>query len=79
MSGRRVGGGGANLFIKNCVLILTCGNFSQLQSPLHLMQYAHREVFSHCSKQRLKLSILMPFSASAVFVSPLPCGQNVFL
>ena len=31
-----------NLFIKNCVLILTCLNFSHLQSTLHLMQYLSR-------------------------------------
>lgn len=41
-----------NLFIKNCVLILTRLNFSHLQSPLHLM--------------RLSSSTLMPLSASAV-------------
>ena len=27
--------------IKHCVFILTCLNFSRLQSALHLMQYAH--------------------------------------
>ena len=35
-----------NLFIKNCVFILTCLNFSHLQSTLHLMQYTYQDVFS---------------------------------
>ena len=54
-----------NLLVKNCVFILTCFNFSHLQSSLHLMQYIYRDVFS--TAQFLNLSILMPFSASAVF------------
>ena len=33
-----------NLFIKNCVFILTCLNFSHLQSSLHLMQCAYGDV-----------------------------------
>ena len=52
------------VFIKNCVFILTCLNFSRLQSALHWMQHTYRDVFSHCSKQFLN-SILMVFSASA--------------
>ena len=56
-----------NLFIKNSVFILTCLNFSHLQSTLHLMQYTYRGFFPHCSKQFLTLSILMSFSGSAVF------------
>ena len=35
-----------NFFIKNCVFILTCLNFSHLQSPLHLMQYTYQDLFS---------------------------------
>ena len=35
-----------NLFIKNCVFILTCFNFSHLQSTLHVMQYTYLDVFS---------------------------------
>ena len=35
-----------NVFIKNCVFILTCLNFSHLQSTLYLMQYTYRDVFS---------------------------------
>ena len=34
-----------NLFIKNCAFILTCLNFSSLQSTLHLMQYTYQEAF----------------------------------
>ena len=30
-----------NLFIKKCVFILTCLNFSHLQNTLHLMQYTY--------------------------------------
>ena len=55
-----------NLFIKNCVFILT-----------HLISVAFQvfsiwcntpvETFFHCSKQCLNSSISMPFSASAVF------------
>ena len=56
-----------NLFIKYRVFILTCLNFSHLQSTLHLMQYTYRDTFFHCSKQFLNSLILMPFSASVVF------------
>ena len=34
-----------DLFIKNCVFILTCLNFSHLQSALHLMQYTYQDAF----------------------------------
>ena len=51
--------------LKHCVFILTCLNFSHLQSALHLMQYTYRDGFS--TAQFLSLSILMSFSASAVF------------
>ena len=30
---------------KNCVFILTCLNFGQLQSTLHLMQYTYWDIF----------------------------------
>ena len=49
------------------VFILTCLNFSHLQSTVHLMQYAILSLFSYCSKQFLNSPILMLFSASAVF------------
>ena len=55
-----------NLFIKNCVCILTCLNFSHLQSTLCLMQYTYQDDFSTAHKL-LNMSILMPFSVSAVF------------
>ena len=32
--------------LKNCVFILTCLNFSHLQSTLHLMQYTAERFFS---------------------------------
>ena len=66
------------IYIKNCVTILTCLNFSHLQSSLHLVHLLR--CFFHCSKQFLNLSILMTFSVSAVFlVSPHPHQQNVSL
>ena len=34
-----------NLFIKNCVFILTCLNFSHIQSTLHLMEYTYQDFF----------------------------------
>ena len=34
-----------NLFIKNCLFILTCLNVSHLQSTLHLMQYTYQDLF----------------------------------
>ena len=54
-----------NWFVKNCVLILTCINFSHLQSTPHWTHLSRR--FPHCSKELLSSSILMPFSASAIF------------
>ena len=57
-----------NLFIKNCVFILTYLNFSYLQSTIHLMQNTYPIVFFiHSSKQFLNSLILMPFSASVTF------------
>ena len=55
-----------NLFVKNCVY----SYMFKLQSPsmyspfdaIHLLRW-----FFYCSKQFLNLSILMPFSASALF------------
>ena len=55
-----------NLFIKNCLFILTCLNFSHLQSTLHLIQCTCRDIF-HCSKHLLNSSILMPLSTSVIF------------
>ena len=33
-------------FLKNCVFIFTCLNFSHLQSTLYLMQYNYTDIFS---------------------------------
>ena len=55
-----------HLFIKYCVFILTCLNFSHLQGTLHLIQYTYQDVF-FSTTQFVNSSILMPFSASAVF------------
>ena len=64
---------------KNCVFILTCLNFSHLQSTLHLMQYTYQGVFSTAqnsfwTRQFWCLLVLLPF-----FVSPLPHQQNTSL
>ena len=56
-----------NLFIKTCVFILTCLNFSHLQSTLHLMQYTYGDIFFHCSKQFLNLLILMSYKCFCWF------------
>ena len=56
--------------------MLMCLNISNFQSTLHLMQYTYQDVFSTqvlsgktCfQKQVLNSLILMPFSASALFV-----------
>ena len=45
--------------------ILTCFNFSHLQSTLNLIQYTYWDFFP--TAQFFNLLILMPFSASAVF------------
>ena len=54
-----------NLFIKHCVFICMCLNFSHLQSTLHLVNTPIKTFF-HCSKQFFNSFTLMPFSASAV-------------
>ena len=68
-----------NLFIKSCVFILTCLNFSHLQSTLHVMQYTYWDVFSATQSsfwthQFWCLSVLLLF-----FVPPLQHWQNVSL
>ena len=68
-----------NLFIKTCVFILTCLNFSHLQSTLHLMQYTYGDTFFHCSKQFLNSLVLMPFSAYAIFCITSSTSAKCFL
>ena len=68
-----------NLFIKNCVFILVCLNFSHLQSILHLMQYPYWDSFSTAQNRFWThwfwcLLVLLPF-----FASPLPHQQNISL
>ena len=50
-----------NLFTKNCVFILTCLNFSHLQSTLHLMQSTYWNIFP-LLKIVLNSLIFMPLS-----------------
>ena len=56
-----------NLFTKNYACILTCFNFSPLQSTLHLNAVHLSRHYFHCTERFLNSSILMSFSASAVF------------
>ena len=68
-----------NLFIKNCVFILTCLNFSNLQSTLHWMQYTYWDIFSTAQNSFWTrwfwcLLVLLRF-----LVLPLPHQQNVSL
>ena len=67
------------LIYKKCVFILTCLNFSHLQSTLHLMQYTYWDFFSTAQNsfwthQFWCLLVLLPF-----FVSPIPHWQNISL
>ena len=55
---------------KNCVFILTCLNFSHLQSPLHLMQFTHWDFFftaqnSFWTPRFWCLLVLLPFSPTS--------------
>ena len=67
-----------NLFIKNCVFILTCLIFSHVQTTLHLMQYTYQDVFSTVQNRSWTHRFWCLSSVSAVFVSPLPHWQDVF-
>ena len=55
-----------NLFIKKCVFILTCLNFSLLQSTFHVMQYIYRDIFPRSKQFWNPWILLLPF-----FVLPL--------
>ena len=64
---------------KKCVFILTCLNFSHLQSTPHWMQNTYQDIFSTDQNRFWThwcwcLLVLLQFS-----VSPLPHGQNVSL
>ena len=70
----------SELMHKNCVFILTRLNFSHLQSTLQLMWYGYQaRLLFCCLKQLLNLSVWMPFSASAGFVSLVPHQGNISL
>ena len=45
LSEANIWGGPPGIFYKNCVFILTCLNFSHLQSTLFWMQYTYQDVF----------------------------------
>ena len=66
-----------NLFIKNCVFILTHLNSSHLQSTLFDVIHLSRHFFPLLITV-LNSLILMPFRAPAIFLSPLPHWQNIF-
>ena len=64
---------------KNCVFILTCLNFSHLQSTLHLMQYTYWDIFptaqnSFWTRWFWCFLVLLSF-----FILPVPHQQNVSL
>ena len=68
-----------NLFIKNCVFILTWLNLTHLQRTLQLMQYTYWDVFSAAQKgfwtcRFWWLLVLLP-----CFVSSFPHWQNISL
>ena len=68
-----------NLFIKNCVCILTCLNFIHLQSTLYLIQYIYRDVFSTAQNSFWSCWFWCLLVFLQFFVSPLPQGQNTSL
>ena len=59
------------LFLHVWTSVTSPSKYSQFDA-IHLLRH-----FFHCWKQFLNLLILMPFSASAIFCSPLPHWQNV--
>ena len=63
---------------KKCVFILTCLNFSHLQSTLYVMQYTYWDV-SPTVKTVFELVHTDVFLCFCHFFSPLPHQQNVFL
>ena len=52
--------------------MLTCLNFSDLQSVLHLMQYTYWDFFTHCLKQFLNYQFWCFLIPLLFFVSCLP-------
>ena len=67
-------------FIKKYLFILTCLNFSHLQSALHLMQYTYLDFFSTAPNSFLELIIVDAFEWFChCLVSSLPHRQNVAL
>ena len=67
------------LFIKNCVFILTCLNFNNLQSTLHLMQYTNWDIFSSAQNSFWTCWFWCLLVLLLFFVLPLPHWQNVSL
>ena len=68
-----------NVFIKNCVFILKCLNFSHLQSTLHLIQYTYWDVFSIVLNSFWTCRFWCLLVLLLFFVLPLPRWQNVSL
>ena len=66
-----------NLFIKNCVFILTYLNFSNLQSTLHLMQYTYQDVFPSAQNHFWTHQFWYFLVLLLFFVSPLPHWKNI--
>ena len=76
---RRVPINTQNLFIKNFVFIFTCVNFSHLQSTLQLMQCTYWDIFSTAQNSFWTCWFWCILVLLLLFVSPLPCRQNIFL
>ena len=66
-----------DLFTENCVSVLTCLNFSHLQSPLHLMQCTYWDVFSTAQNSVWTHQFWCLLVLLQSFVLPLLHRQNV--
>ena len=67
------------LIFKTCVFILTCLNFSHLQSTLHLTKYTIWDIFSTAQNSFSPLQLLCLLVLLLFLVSPLPPQQNISL
>ena len=65
-----------NLFIKHCVFILTCLNFSHLQSALQLLQHTNRDIFSTAQNSFWTHPFWCRLVLLTLFVSSLPHWQK---
>ena len=71
------------MIFKDCVFILTCLNFSHLQSTLHLMKYTYQDVFSTPQNSVWThwfwcLLVLLLFFVSSFLISKTFCFEDIF-